>query len=412
MNRRRFIQDTSLLAAILRFGPCALASPLKRIGIDRDGMLCVQGRREFILGLYQAPKLEQALHAVSRAGFNLIHCSPTRAAYDEAQALGLWGWSALGSLSEGNRAEAEKRMRQTIETLRDHPALLFWETEDEPTFAWKEPAKLRTPASQINDTARFIRRLDAVHPLYLNHSPTNLVPTLQAYNPAADLVAMDIYPVIPAGIRELYALWPDGRQGDLLNTSVSQVGQYADKMRRVAGLGRAVFMILQAFAWEMLREKDRDPAMVLYPTETQLRFMAWQSVVHGVNGLIWWGLSYTPPEAPLWPALKAIVGELTQVRAALAARSARLALRLIYHDTGHSLDRGIEWLAKPLGRNTLLIAVNADSNPVDVTFEGLGRFRQLEPLFTSRPVQCANGALRERFEPFGTRVWRLRGRGQ
>lgn len=370
-------------------------------------MLRVRGRREFILGLYQVPKHEGALREASEAGFNLINRSATRGAYDEAHALGLWGWSALGSLPPSNRADAETRLRQTIEALRDHPALLFWETEDEPTFVWKEPAKLRTPADQINDTAVFIRRFDPAHPLYLNQSPTNLVSTLQAYNPGADIVATDIYPVIPRGIRELYALWPDARQGDLLNNTVSQVGPYTDKMRAVAGAHRAVFMVLQGFAWENLRDKDRDPAMVLYPTAPQLRFMAWQAVVHGVNGLLWWGLSYTPPDAPLWNDLKTVVRELAQVRAALAAPPAKPALKLTYHDTGHSLDRGIEWLAKPLGHDLLLIAVNADGNPVDATFEGLGRFRRCESLLEPRPVGWTKGQLREHFEPFGTRVWRL-----
>jgi hypothetical protein len=157
----------------------------------------------------------------------------------------------------------------------------------------------------------------------------------------------------------------------------------------------------------MLRDKERDPAMVLYPTAAQLRFMAWQSVVHGVNGLIWWGLSYTPAEAPLWNDLRTVVRELAQVRAALAASPVKLPLKLTYHDTGHSLGRGIEWLAKPLGRDTLLVAVNADGNPVDVTFEGLNRFQECQPMFASRAVERTKGRLRERFEPFATRVWRL-----
>ena len=407
MNRRQFLQATALTAAALPLAPEAFAATSKPIRPERDGMLRVRGRREFVLGLYQVPKHEGALREASEAGFNLINRSATRAAYDEAHALGLSGWSALGSLPPSNRTEAEARMRQTIESLRDHPALLCWETEDEPTLVWKEPLKIRTPAAQINDTAAFIRKLDPDHSLYLNHQPANLVSTLQAYNPAADIVATDIYPVIPRGIREMYALWPDGRQGDLLNDTLSQVGQYADKMRAVAGPQRAVFMVLQGFAWEMLREKDRDPAMVLYPTAAQLRFMAWQAVVHGVNGLIWWGLSYTPPEAPLWNDLKTVVRELAQVRSALAAPSMKLPLKLTYHDTGHSLDRGIEWLAKPLGRETLLIAANADGNPVDVTFEGLKRFHRCESMFESRAVVLRNGELRESFEPFGTRVWRL-----
>ena len=408
MNRRRFLQTAAVAAAALPGVPGALGAPSSAIRLDRDGMLRVWGRREFILGLYQVPKHAGALREAGEAGFNLINRGATRAAYDEAHALGLWGWSALGSISSENRAAAESRIRQTLEALRDHPALLFWETEDEPTFVWKESAKLRTPAGQINATAAFIRQLDPAHPLYLNHAPTNLVSTLQAYNPGADIVATDIYPVIPHGIRELFALWSDGRQGDLLNDTLSQVGPYADKMRAVAGPHRAVFMVLQAFAWENLREKDRDPALVLYPTAAQLRFMAWQAVVHGVNGLLWWGLGYTPPDTPLWNDLKTVVRELAQVHDALAAPAVKLPLKLTYHDTGHSLDRGIEWVAKPLGRDMLLGAVNADGNPVDATFDGLGRFRRCESLFEPRPVAWTEGQLREHFEPFGARVWRLR----
>src|ERR1041384_7926232 len=146
MNRRQFLRTAALSVLAPSAEPCAFAAHAPPIRPDRDGMLRVRGKREFILGLYQVPKHDGALREASEAGFNLINRGPTRAAYDEAHALNLWGWSALGSLPASNRAEAEKRMRQTIESLRDHPALLFWETEDEPTFVWKDPAKLRTPA--------------------------------------------------------------------------------------------------------------------------------------------------------------------------------------------------------------------------------------------------------------------------
>jgi hypothetical protein len=129
-------------------------------------------------------------------------------------------------------------------------------------------------------------------------------------------------------------------------------------------------MVLQAFAWENLREKDRDPAMVLYPTRDQLRFMAWQSVVHGANGILWWGLSHTPANSRLWPDLAAVVKEMQADKAALAARPEKLPLTLTYHDTGHSLDRGLEWIVKPAPEGRLFVAVNADPNAVDVTIDG------------------------------------------
>ena len=234
-----------------------------------------------------------------------------------------------------------------------------------------------------------------------------MVSTLQSYNAGADIVATDIYPVIPSGIRELYALWADGQQGDLLNPYLSQVGQYAAKMRAVAGPRRAVFTVLQAFAWENLREKDRDPKMILYPTRQQLRFMAWQSVVAGVNGLLYWGLSNTPPEAPLWNDLKTVTQELNELKDALAARTGTLKPQLMYHDTGHSLDRGIEWIVKPSKRGMILIAVNADKSPVEVTFSGLKCFQHCEVLFESRTVNWKAGKLYDKFAPFDTHVYRL-----
>jgi hypothetical protein len=370
-------------------------------------MLVIDRRREFILGLYMLPNVPEPWREAREAGFNLVHLGAEAAEFAKARAHGLYGWTSLGSISESNRGEAEARIRKTVTALKEEPALLFWETEDEPTFVWKK-SEARVPPADIIETYRFVKSLDPAHPLYLNHSPTNLNSTLQTYNEGADIVATDIYPVIPHGIREMYALWPSGEQGDLLNSHISQVGQYADKMREVAGPKRAVFTVLQGFAWENLRDaKERDPKMILYPTRQQLRFMAWQSVVRGVNGILYWGLSFTPPEAPLWKDLKAVTQELSELKETLASRRASLSLQLRYHDTGHSLDRGIQWIAKPDGKRTLLIAVNADPNPVEVTFSRLKRFKHCDILFGSRSANWQQGTLRDSFAPFDVHVYRL-----
>jgi hypothetical protein len=56
----------------------------------------------------------------------------------------------------------------------------------------------------------------------------------------------------------------------------------------------------------------------------------------------------------------------------------------------------------------LFIAVNADPNPLDVGFEGLGAFRTLECLFESRTPAFNGGKFRDTLEPFDARVYRLR----
>jgi len=82
-----------------------------------------------------------------------------------------------------------------------------------------------------------------------------------------------------------------------------------------------------------------------------------------------------------------VTRELRGLDAALAAPGR--AARLEYHDTGHSLDRGVEWVLKP---GPVLLAVNADPNPVDVTFPWV--------------AAGGGGARRQRFAPFGVAVLR------
>jgi hypothetical protein len=339
----------------------------------------LDGKRTFVHGLYQLPKIPDAMAAAAKAGFQVIHSPAERALLDQAHANRLRCWLTVGS--------DPAKIRRIVGEFKKHPAVLFWETEDEPSYQWKKPGPRVSP-EKIRAAYALLKQLDPERPVYLNHAPTNLVSTLQAYNPGGDILATDIYPVIPHGIRELYALWPTGRQGDFLDTHISQVGRYNDKLREVAGPSRAIFMVLQAFAWENLREKNRDERMVLYPTRDQLRFMAWQSVVHGASGILWWGLSYNPPNSPVWHDLVAVVKEMREHDAALAATPQRPSLRLTYHDTGHSLDRGLEWIVKPAARGSLFIGVNSDPNPIDVSIQGFS----------------GTGELRWHLEPFGVRL--------
>jgi len=365
--------------------------------LDSDGTVLVDGKRTFLLGLYHPPARKtraESLRAVKEAGFDVVHAAAKPEALDELAQHGLQGWCTTGLVPD------KQRIAALVNRIRNHKALLYWETEDEPSFIWKKPAALRVRPDVIRDTYAYLRSLDPAHLVYLNHAPTNLVSTLQGYNPGADLIATDVYPVIPHGIREQFALWPDGRQGDMLNPYISQVGAYTRKMREVAGPQRAVLMVQQAFAWELLRKpNDRDPKMVLYPTADQLRFMAFQSIVNGANGLLWWGLSFTPETAPLWNGLAAVAKLLHSIHDELAAPRSIQAIRLEYHDTGHSLDRGIEWIAK----KNIWMAVNADPNPVEVTVQGLPP--GMQALAGAKP-EWTGGGWRVKFPPFGDALWR------
>lgn len=365
------------VSLLLAFGRAAFpASP----SIDADGMIRIDGKRTFLIGLYDTPKIGDALREAKSAGFNYVRAAPTTAAVRAAAGHGLFAWTTTGT--------APAKIRELVQLLGNEPALIAWEIEDEPSFVWKEPLKLRTPPEAIVEARKLIRSLDPSRLAYLNHSPTNLVTTLRRYNEGTDIVATDVYPVIPRGIRGQFALWPDGQQGDYLDESISQVGRYADKMRQVAGSSRPVFMVLQGFAWETL-QKQPDPRMILYPTREQTRFMAYQAIAHGVNGIVYWGPHMGPPGNPAWQAVKETVRELKTIEAALALPGQpQSGLEIEYFDTGHSLDKGLEYIVK----GDVVIVVNADKNPVDARLAKL-------------PGACA-APRRERFTPFEARVYR------
>jgi hypothetical protein len=359
-----------------------------------------------VLGLYDLPKVTDAWREAREAGFNLVHIAPSPENFERAREHNLCTWVGLGSISEKNHAADESRIRGIVERFRHDPALLFWETEDEPAFTWKS-INPRVPPEQIIATHDFVRGIDPSHPLYLNHAPVNLESTLRKYNRGAEIIATDIYPVIPHGIREMYALWPTGRQGDLVNATISQVGEYTEKMRRVAGPSRLVFMVLQAFAWEDLRDKDRDPNMVLYPDRAQIKSMAYQAIVHGADGLLYWGLASNPPAAPVWNDLHAVIGELAELAGELAAPPQKIGLPMEYHDTGHSLDRGVKWIAKPSRKGLVVFTVNADPNPVEARITLPAGMATCQVLGSGQPVAVSRGAIELSYDPLEAKALRV-----
>jgi len=381
--------------------------PLPEIGYDDDGMITKKGKRIFILGTYYLPQGEDSYHLAAQCGYNLVRVAENRSELDQAHAQGLDAWISIGSVESANFAAAKSRYAERINKLKDHPALLFWEMEDEPAWRWNL-ADCRISAEDLRKSYQVIKENDAKHLVYTNHAPTNLISTLQRYNTATDIVACDIYPIIPRGIRLTYALFPDGMQGDLLNTYPSQVGEYTDKMRQVAGQGRPLFMVLQGFAWEMLRkEGDRDSQMIQYPSYHETRFMAIQAIIHGANGLIYWGTGYTPQPSPFWSDLTAVTRELAALQPVLASRSVAMTLKKEYLEVGHSADAGVEIAVKTVDGNTFLLAVNADKNPVHLKLSGLQPFRSATVLTENRKVSIDDGTLVELFTPFATHIYRL-----
>jgi len=370
-------------------------------------MLVLDGKRTFIIGAYHLPTVNNPFRQLAEAGYNYVRVDASQQALDIAFQNQLMTWIVTDCITEEQKTQDSKRITELVRKFKSHPALLCWEIADEPAFTWNS-SELRISPDLVVETYRIIKKEDSEHFVYTNHGPVNLVSTLQRYNSATDIIACDVYPVIPHGIKPIYGLFPDGLQGDLLNPYISQVGQYADKMRRVVNNSKPVFMVLQGFAWEMLNnESERNPAMIRYPTYEQLRFMAFDAIVHGAVGINYWGMSYTPQLSPFMNDLDKVTRELASMQDILAACKINLNINMEYHDLGHSVDIGIELLAKYANDKTYLIAVNSDKNPVKIRLSGLDDFSNATVSGENRTVAIQNGQFMDTYKPFDVHIYEL-----
>jgi hypothetical protein len=372
---------------------------------DNDGMLIIRGQRTFITGTYHLPKSDDPYLTLQENGYNLVQVPADKEALDAAHDHDLFTWIGTGILNTESVDKDKNRLANLINDFKDHPSLLLWEIADEPAFTWNSPEARISPDKMI-ETYQYIRQLDSEHYVYTNHGPVNLISTLQKYNPATDIIACDIYPVIPHGIKPTYALFEDGLQGDLLNPYLSQVGEYVDKMMQVAEGNHPLLMVLQGFSWEMLKEiNERDPSMIQYPTYKQSRFMAYNAIVHGAVGINYWGTSYTPQPSPFMDDLNRLTKELAEMRSVLSAQKTKIEIGKEYHELGHSIDTGVEILTKKADGNLYLITVNSDKNPVKVTFSGFNDYVSATVLQEDRTLNVISGELTDQYEPFDTHIY-------
>lgn len=381
---------------------------------DTDGAITVDGKRTFILGSYMvgnkytAPKPAPALYKeLADAGFNLVQAAP--ADMDAAHAAGLMTWTSAGVIDLKDEDASGRALVDRVNAVKSHPSLAFLETVDEPAWTWMKPEP-RISAEAFAKSYPIVKSADPHHLLYTNHAPTNLISTLTAYNAGTDIVAVDIYPVNPGNLKPQYALFEDGYQGDLNNIYISQVGEYCDKMRKVAGPHRPVFMVLQAFAWEMLtEEKDRDPAKVLYPTYEQSRFMAWQSIIHGANGILYWGSYYTPQPSDCWTGITRVTREIADLAGPVAERTAHVDIHITYHEIGRSVDDGIQWLAKEYGGKRYLFTCNADKHPCRATVITPGGWKRCTVLNEDRELPVSEAGITDDWPAFGVHLYEFAG---
>lgn len=401
-----FIKITVLISAVILMISCtnqkhSITYP------EGDNMPIVNGKRTFIIGSYHHPKTEHPFKTLAENGYNYVRVNADSLALDKAGEHKLNAWVYTTIFANEDSEKAKEKLAALVNQFKYHPALLYWEIEDEPAFIWNSK-EARVSPEQMQNAYNIIHENDDKHSVITNHGPVNLISTLRHYNSSTEVVAVDVYPVVPQGILPSYALYPDGLQGDLLNPYISQVGAYIDKMKTVVDNSKPVFAVLQGFSWEMLKpEKERDTTMILYPTYEESRFMAYNAIIHGAHGILYWGTNYTPQPSPFMDNLNKVTKELSEMQEVLVAPTIDLNIKKEYHELRYSVDTGVEYITKEVDGETYLISVNSDKNPVKVTFSGLNKFNKAEVLTENNSLNISDGKLTNEYLPFGVHIYKL-----
>ncbi len=266
--------------------------------IDGRNRFLHQGRPWFPIGIYLTPASEKMAKELREAGFDLVMLGqmPPEAARKYLDAMQQWGlkvWTPLShtlQFAAGDVAQKKADLTALVEAVGGHPALALWESIDEPAWGGQ-------PAWGLREGYQFLAALDPQRPIWTNHAPRNTVQTLAWYNQATDVAGCDIYPVpMPQ------------TQSNLPNKTLSVVGDETVKSVASVRGEKPVLMVLQGFAWANLSKRG-DPKAV-YPTFAESRYMAYDAILSGASGVLYWGVHYTPRPSPFWSDLKRLVSEL------------------------------------------------------------------------------------------------------
>ena len=369
-----------------------------------DGLLHVDGKTLFTLGFYELPKEDAELARMAEAGVNLVRCG-SPADLDRAQGAGMYAWMPL-NLAQG----ATDEMRARVEAAAKHPALAIWEGPDEVVWnftacsrlyrvqhvhkrpgAWKhrapeavayaeEQAKVIIP--NMRAAVAMIHEVDTRNrPVWINEARDSDQDYVRQCLDFVDITGCDYYP-----IRDV-------------NRDVAAIGE-AVRDWTERGMGKPVWMVLQAFSWDELGDYY-GVKNTAYPSFGESRFMAYDAIANGAAGILYWGSNYLK-SAAFRQSLYALIAELSRLQPFLAAPDvpgvrARLA-------SGGELSEAVKLKARQADGQWLVLLVNEDAeHSFDVVVEGLGgvEAKELQGLYTPGRYPVSERAIAVHLQPLG-----------
>ena len=323
----------------------------------------------FPIGFYEFPKDDSTLIDMAKAGINLVRCNSEND-LDRLETLGMKGWMAL-SVQEG----LTNNLMQRASDHWNHPALAVWEGPDEIIWTFTAYSFLKERAgftredwnnqktiavqyaesvgpdllARMRESVNWLKRNDPhQRPFWINEAADSDAFYARGYVDSIDIVGCDYYAVRSTG------------------TDLTSIGRLTQRWDAI-GKGRPVWMVLQGFSWHALRD-DRQPQ---YPSFSQSRFMAYDAIVHGAQGLLYWGTE-TIDDPMFRQSLYAITSELAAIEHYVKKTNLSPVPTRIIPDLFEPESIGVKAMLGIHETDSLLILVNKDPHRhLGVEIQGL-----------------------------------------
>jgi hypothetical protein len=376
---------------------------------DSNGTVLVDGAAGFPIALSpppppggRTPAGVDALDEVVGAGITFLRVGPRRGRWTDeaiadaenwnavAAARGIHTWIALGELAHAQPDTPEDaRLQQVVTTLKDSPGFGIWKGQEEPlTTGWT--------AMMLQHAFDATSATDPGHLFVIIEAPRGTAADLAPYSAVCNGHGVDVYPVSFGNP----------------NPDLTQVGRWTRTLRRITPT-RAVFTTLQ-----ICFSGSDDPAgsgAFVLPTHRQARYMAYDAIINGARGLIFFGGDnphcLRPADAALgwnWTfwngVLERLVGEI--------GPRGRLHPALLVPDTGPRLrtdDPATEICSRRVGETRWVITARSGPGTRDVRISGLpNAITKGRHYRSNRPVTVRRGAFTDRFSQWDVHVYHFR----
>jgi len=360
----------------------------RRVWIDDQQRLIVDGKPFFPLGLYLGPTEDEHLARIAAAGFNTILsygygvAANPEAYMERAQSHGLKVIYSVKDFYEGStwfpKAQGKggpELAVQYIRKFRDHPALLAWYINDELGLGW---------LPKLQAMYRVVEDEDPQHPAFqVLCRPAEF----GGYYDVTDILGVDPYPVP--------------------RRPVSMVTEWMETATAAMRGAKPVWVVPQLHKWGVYSGKDEERE----PTYDEKRCMAFLGLIGGAKGIIFYSYYDLFQEtghnqAPAgvferrWNEVTRIVADLRK------AIPAALEGEPVAVDTSGS-GPDVRASAFRLDGHVYLLAANASSeSPQDVAAKLTGAPRgAVRKLFSGGAAKLEGEALRGTLPPLGVEAY-------